>query len=84
MNANNIEELINNFNDYIKNPAFELYMIEYNEKIAGIVELGTYEDAYKDNMEISEYIYIKENYRNQGIGSRLLNQLLLILKNQIF
>ena len=79
----NIEELINNFNDYIKNPAFELYMIEYNEKIAGIVELGTYEDAYKDNMEnLGEIrsLHIRSEFQKLGIGRATISFALKRLK----
>lgn len=79
----NIEELIINFKDYINDNSFELYMIEYNDAIAGIVELGIYEDEYKSNMEgIGEIrsLHIRKEFQKIGIGRETINFALNRLK----
>ncbi len=65
-NEFNIDGLIKSFEEHLKNTNFELYMIEYNKKIVGIVELGKpdIDDIYKNDMEgIGELrsFYIKKN-----------------------
>ncbi len=70
----NIEKLISNFKTYIEDKTFELYMIEYNKEVVGILELGSPdpEDIYKQNMygfgEFRKF-YIKSSYQNIGIGT---------------
>lgn len=79
----NVGKLINNFENYIKDKTFELYMIEYNKQIVGILELGSPEDLYKDNMDgIGEIrsLHIKKNFHNLGIGSRTIEYALNRLK----
>ena len=71
----NIEKLIDNFSEYICNHNFDLYMISVDGKNIGIIEIGSYEDKYKDNMEgIGEIrsFHIKQEFQNQGIGSEVL------------
>ena len=68
----NIEKLIDNFEEYIKDTTFELYMIEYKQQVVGVLELGTPEDNYKVNMEgIGEWrtCHIKKEYQHLGIGT---------------
>lgn len=69
----NIEKLIDTFMDYINDDSFELYMIEYNNQIVGILELGApdLEDIYKEDMSgFGEFrtLHIKSEYHNLGIG----------------
>lgn len=69
----NIDKLINNFDSYIKNTDFELYMIEYNNEIVGVLELGCPDENYKENMEgIGELrtIHIKKDFQGLGIGTK--------------
>ena len=68
----NIEKLIQHFEEYIKNKDTELYMIEYKNNIVGILELGTPEENYKDNMRgIGEWrtLHIKKEFHSLGIGT---------------
>lgn len=68
----NIEKLIENFEEYIKNKDMELYMIEYKDHIVGILELGTPEEDYKENMKgIGEWrtLHIKKEFHSLGIGT---------------
>lgn len=72
-NEFNIEKLINNFDNYIKNTDFELYMIEYNNEIVGVLELGCPDENYKENMEgIGELrtLHIKKDFQSLGIGTK--------------
>lgn len=69
----NIEKLIDNFDNYIKCNDFELYMIEYNNEVVGVLELGIPDEAYKENMEgIGELrtIHIKKDFHGLGIGTK--------------
>lgn len=71
----NIEQLIFNFKDYIRCKDFELYVIDYDGKIVGIIELGKYEDQYKENMSgIGEIrsLHIYKEYQNHGLGTMAL------------
>lgn len=68
----NIEKLILNFEEYIKDTTFELYMIEYKQQVVGVLELGIPEDNYKENMQgIGEWrtCHIKKEYQHLGIGT---------------
>lgn len=68
----NVEKLIQNFEEYIKDNSFELYMIEYEKEIVGILELGTPEDYYKEDMiGIGEWrtLHIKKEFQGLGIGT---------------
>lgn len=68
----NIEKLIDNFEDYLKNTDFELYMIEYKGQVVGVLELGNPEDIYKEDMDgIGEWrtCHIKKEYQHLGIGT---------------
>ncbi len=69
----NIEKLIENFEEYIKDINFELYMIEYKEQVVGVLELGAPEDNYKENMQgIGEWrtCHIKKEFQGLGIGTK--------------
>jgi len=69
----NIEKLVNCFSKYITNNDFELYMLEYGNKVVGIMELGVPDEIYKDDMtDIGEArtLHIKKDYHNLGIGSK--------------
>ena len=71
----NIDRLIFNFKDYIRNKDFELYVIDYDGKIVGIIELGKYEDQYKENMSgIGEIrsLHVYKEYQNHGLGTMAL------------
>ena len=71
----NIDKLIKNFEYYIKDQTFELYMIEYDEQVVGVLELGSSEDSYKEDMiGIGELrtIHIKKEFQHLGIGSKAL------------
>lgn len=73
-NEFNVEKIINNFADYISNSDFELYMIEYNGQVVGILELGSPnpEDIYKENMEgfgEGRTLHIKKEFQGIGIGT---------------
>lgn len=75
-NEFNIERLTQSFSEYIINDDFELYMIEYNEKIVGIIELGKYEDKYKEDMNgIGEIrsLHIKQDFQKLGIGTKAIS-----------
>lgn len=75
-NEFNIEKLINNFEGYIDNGEAELYIIEYDEKAVGIIELGNYEDKYKEDMDgIGEIrsLHIKQDFQKLGIGKSALS-----------
>ncbi len=67
----NIDNLVKNFKEYIKDNSFELYMIEYDNEVVGILELGEPEDIYKSDMsgmgEIRT-LHIKKDYHHKGIG----------------
>lgn len=68
----NIEKLIENFEEYIKSTTFELYMIEYEGQIVGVLELGSPEDNYKEDMNgIGEWrtCHIKKEFQHLGIGT---------------
>lgn len=68
----NIEKLIQNFEGYINKEESELYMIEYENNIVGILELGIPEEDYKDNMMgIGEWrtLHIKKEFHSLGIGT---------------
>lgn len=68
----NIDNLINEFPNHIKNTGFELYIIEYDDKVVGIMELGEPDENYKENMiGIGELrtLHIKKDYQGLGIGS---------------
>ena len=81
----NVDKLITNFPDYIKNQDFDLYMISIDGKNVGILEIGTYEDKYKDNMEgIGEIrsFHIKREYQGQGIGTQALDFAITELKKR--
>ena len=68
----NVEKLTNNFGNYIKDTSFELYMIEYEQEIVGILELGSPEDDYKEGMQkIGELrtLHIKKEFQDLGIGT---------------
>ena len=71
----NIDKLIEDFPNYIENHDFDLYMISLDGTNVGLIEIGIYEDAYKENMEdIGEIrsFHIKKEYQGQGIGTRAL------------
>ena len=72
----NIEKLIKGFPEYIKNPDYDLYMIKQDGKNVGIVELGHYDEAYKEDMTgIGEIrtLHISKPYQGQGIGRTVLH-----------
>lgn len=69
----NIDKLIQNFEEYISDTTFEVYMIEYERQVVGIIELGEpdLEDVYKDNLAgfgQLRRLYISKKYQNLGIG----------------
>lgn len=69
----NIEKLIENFAAHISDTTFEVYMIEYKEEVVGVLELGSPEDDYKENMEgIGEWrtCHIKKEFQHLGIGTK--------------
>ena len=71
-NEFNIEKLIENFEKHISDITFEVYMIEYNQQLVGILELGSPEDNYMENMEgIGEWrtCHIKKDYQHLKIGT---------------
>ncbi len=72
----NIDDLIKGFKQHLNDLHLELYMIEYDEKVVGIVELGKpdIDDVYKNDMDgIGELrsFYIMKDYHNLGIGSKV-------------
>ncbi len=72
----NVQKLIENFENYIGDDSFEFYMIEYDNEIVGIIELGGPEDNYKENMNnIGELrtIHIKKEFQGLGIGTKAEN-----------
>ena len=72
----NVEKLIKGFPEYIKNPDYDLYMIKQDGKNVGIVELGHYDEAYKEDMTgIGEIrtLHISKPYQGQGIGRTVLH-----------
>lgn len=69
----NIEKLLKNFSAYINEKSYELYMIEYEKQVVGILELGIPEDNYKENMDgIGEWrtVHIKKDFHHKGIGTQ--------------
>lgn len=81
----NIEKLISGFEDYINNNDFDLYMLIMNKKVVGILEFGTYEDQYKEDMSgIGEIrtLHIKKEYQNKGIGKEAFGFAIDNLKKQ--
>lgn len=72
----NIDILVSNFESYIDNEDYNLYMIKDDDINVGILEVGSYEDKYKENMDgIGEIrtIHIKKEYQNKGIGKIAIN-----------
>lgn len=72
----NIEKLINDFPNYITNEDYSLYIIEDDGKTVGIIEIGKYEDVYKEDMDnIGEIrsFHIKKEYQGKGIGTVAIN-----------
>lgn len=72
-NEFNVKKLIENFEKYIGNTTFEVYMIEHGKQIVGILELGCPEDNYKENMQgIGEWrtCHIKKEFQALGIGKK--------------
>ncbi|MCI9434706.1 MAG: GNAT family N-acetyltransferase [Bacilli bacterium] len=72
----NIDNLIKGFEEHLNASNFELYMIEYDQRVIGIVELGKpdIDDIYKDDMDgIGELrsFYIMKEYHNLGIGTKV-------------
>lgn len=68
----NIDKLIRGFGEYIANPDYDLYMISKDGKKIGILELGHYDEQYKNDMSgVGEIrtLHIKKEYHSQGIGS---------------
>ena len=68
----NIDKLIAGFPEHLKRTGVELYMLEYDGKTVGIMELGEPDENYKEDMTgIGEgrTIHIKKEYQNLGIGS---------------
>lgn len=70
---------INKINKYVNDKVNSDYLnykvIMVDKKIIGCLLL----EPYQDGLLINE-IYIEDNYRNNGIGSNILNKLLLLNK----
>lgn len=72
-NEFNIEKLIVNFETHISDTTFEVYMIEYDNQVVGVLEVGIPEDIYKENMEgIGEWrtCHIQKDFQHLGIGTK--------------
>lgn len=83
----NIDKLIKTFPNYIKSQDFDLYMISKDGKNIGLIEIGKYEDKYKENMDgIGEIrsFHIKKEYQGQGIGTEALKFAIAELKSRGF
>lgn len=71
----NVEKLISEFPKYINSKDYTVYIISSDGKNVGIIELGIYEDKYKEDMtgigEIRSF-HIKKEFQGQGIGSKVI------------
>ncbi len=71
----NVEKLISEFPKYINSKDYTVYIISLDGKNVGIIELGIYEDKYKEDMtgigEIRSF-HIKKEFQGQGIGSKVI------------
>lgn len=81
----NIDKLIEGFPDYLKGEGYDLYMITKDGENIGILELGVYDEQYKEDMtgigEIRSF-HIKKEYHKQGIGKLALDFAINDLQNR--
>ena len=73
----NEEKYVKEFLEFEKDRDIFIYMIEYNEQIVGVLELGKPipRDIYKDDMEgygELRYLHIDKDFQKLGIGSKSL------------
>lgn len=64
------------------NPAFEFFVAEFEEKIVGMALYYFSYSTWKGRSIYIDDLVVLENYRRQGIGDRLLKEVLKVAKKE--
>lgn len=71
LSKDELKQIEDYVNDRIPKDIFNYQLVIVNDKVVGCILVSDYEDG-----KLLDEIYLEDDYRNKGIGSRLINDVL--------